>query len=137
MSLVIRKAASSDIKDIKKILSCYYLDTDKVGEDLPEFIVAVSDGTVVACASLDTMELRSIAVLPAYRNRGIGSKLVDSILEGVTDIVYLRTASPVFFEKKGFYRLKNAMKKIIWKECADCDRFDKCTQTLMELRPAQ
>ncbi len=137
MNLEIRKAKSCDIKDIKRILSFYYLDTEKVEENLSEFIVAVSEGTIAGCACLDTGELRSIAVLPAYRNRGIGSKLVDSILERAacfTDTVYLRTTSPVFFERKGFRRLQNAEKKIIWEECAECDRFDKCTQTMMEIK---
>ncbi len=133
MNIEIRKAISSDIKDIKRILSFYYLDTEKVEDELAGFIVAVSDGTVVACASMDAVELRSIAVLPAYRNRGIGSRLMDWILEQA-DTIYLRTTSPMFFEKKGFHRLQNAVKKVTWEECAECDRFDKCAQTMMEIR---
>ena len=82
------------------------------------------------------MELRSIAVLPAYRNKGIGSKLVEAILEHakeLTDVIYIRTTSPVFFEKKGFVRLPDKEKKIIWKDCELCDKFDICRQTMMKL----
>ncbi len=137
MDIKIRKATSSDIKDIKRILSFYCLDTGSVEKNLPEFIVAVQEEKIVGCACLDIsdiVELRSIAVLPNYRNKGIGSKLVDSILTRAAELtgtVYLRTTSPVFFEKKGFRRLKDDEKKSIWKDCAECDRFDICKQTLM------
>ena len=134
----IRKATPSDIRDIKKLLSFYCLDTEKVEKNLPEFIVAVKDGITVGCACLDVsriVELRSIAILPSYRNKGIGSELVNVLLKRaaeITDKVYLRTTSPVFFEKKGAHRIQNDEKKIIWKECDECDKFDICKQVLMK-----
>ncbi len=138
MDIELRKAAQADIKDIKTLLSFYYLDTEKVEKNLPEFIVAVLDKKTVGCACLDigdVLELRSIAVLPAYRNKGIGSRLVDAVLTRaaeVTDAVYLRTTSPAFFEKKGFVRLPNEEKKLVWNECAQCDKYEVCRQTLMK-----
>jgi len=48
----------------------------------------------------------------------VGSKLVDAVLKraaDLTDTVYLRTTSPVFFERKGFTKLQNSEKKNIWK----------------------
>jgi amino-acid N-acetyltransferase len=135
----IRKATEADIKDIKTILSFYFLDTDNVAKNLPEFIVAENDTKSLGCACLDIgniVELRSIAVLPAYRNKGVGSKLVGAVLERakeITDVVYLRTTSPVFFEKKGFVRLPDKEKKVIWKDCEQCDKFDICRQTMMKL----
>ena len=139
MDIKIRKATSSDVKEIKKILSFYYLDTETVDKNLPEFIVAVQDEKIIGCACLDisdVVELRSIAILPNYRNKGIGSKLVDTILTRASELtgtVYLRTTSPAFFEKKGFKRLANGEKKAIWEDCAECNRFDVCKQTLMKL----
>src|SRR5659263_711501 len=140
MDLTIRKATEADLKDIKTILSFFFLDTDNVEKNLPEFIVAENDTKTLGCACLDIgniVELRSIAVLPAHRNKGVGSKLVDSILERakkITDVVYLRTTSTVFFEKKGFVRLANNEKKVVWKDCEECDRFDICRQTMMKKR---
>jgi amino-acid N-acetyltransferase len=137
MDIELRKATPADIKNIKTLLSFYYLDTEKVEKNLPEFVVAVLDKKTVGCACLDigdVVELRSIAVLPSYRNIGIGSRLVDAILSRaaeVTDAVYLRTTSPAFFEKKGFVRLPDEEKKLIWNECAHCDKYDICRQTLM------
>jgi len=138
MDIVIRKATQADLKDIKTILSFYYLDTENVEKNLPEFIIAQMNDKIIGCACLDVgdvVELRSIAVLPSYRNKGIGSKLADTVLkraEDLTDIVYLRTTSPVFFEKKRFKRLPGNEKKVIWKDCAQCDKYDICKQTVMK-----
>jgi|SRR5659263_27375 len=139
MDLTIRKATEADIKDIKKILSFFFLDTDTVEKNLPEFIVAQNETKTLGCACLDIgniVELRSIAVLPAYRNKGVGSKLVEAVLgraKELTDVIYLRTTSPVFFEKKGFVRLPDKEKKVIWKDCEECDKFDICRQTMMKI----
>ena len=138
MDLKIRKATEADIKDIKTILSFFFLDTDNVEKNLPEFIVAENETKVLGCACLDIgdiVELRSIAVLPSYRNKGVGSKLVEVILERakeLTDVIYLRTTSPVFFEKKGFVILANNEKKVVWKDCEECDKFDICRQTILK-----
>ena len=139
MEIDIRKATQADLKDIKTILSFYYLDTENVEKNLPEFIVAQTNNKIIGCACLDlgdVVELRSIAILPSYRNKGVGSKLVDAILEraeDLTDTVYLRTTSPVFFEKKGFTKLQNSEKKTIWKDCTQCDKYDICRQTVMKM----
>ncbi len=138
MNIEIRKATEADIKDIKILLSFYYLETEKVEKTLPEFIVAVLDNKIVGCACLDieeVVELRSIAVHPGLRNKGIGSRLVDAIASRAAELsesVYLRTTSPGFFEKKGFQRLPDEEKKVIWNECMQCDKFDICRQTLMK-----
>ena len=143
MNINIRKATPIDVKEIKRILSFYTLDTEKVEKNLPEFIVAVLEEKIVGCACLDvgdTVELRSIAVLPNYRNKGIGSKLVDAILTragDLSDTVYLRTTSPFFFEKKGFHSVQNEEKKIVWNECAVFDKFDICRQTMMRINLRQ
>ena len=133
-----RAATPGDIKEIKKILSFYCLETEKVGKNLAEFKVTVLNEKIVGCACLDVgdvVELRSIAVLPGYRNYGIGSQLADAVLHRaatLTDTVYLRTTSPGFFEKKGAMRLGHEDKKMIWNDCADCDKFDICKQVLMK-----
>jgi len=139
MDIDIRKATQADLKDIKTILSFYYLDTENVEKNLPEFIIAQMNNKIVGCACLDlgdVVELRSIAVLPSYRNKGVGSKLLGAILEraqDLTNIVYLRARSPVFFEKKGFKRLQNCEKKVVWKDCMQCEKYDICKQKIMKI----
>jgi amino-acid N-acetyltransferase len=139
MDISIRGATAADVRDLKKLLSFFCLETDNVENNLPEFLAAVRDNKIVGCVCLDIgdiVELRSIAVLPGYRNKGIGSQLVDAILKrasGVTDTIYLRTTSPVFFEKKGFLRMHEDMKKELWKDCAECDKFEICRQIMMKI----
>ena len=141
MDIKIREAKQSDIKDIKRLLSFYFLDTEELENNLPGFIVAILDGETVGCAELylgDVVELGAIAVLPAHRNKGIGSKLVDSILERaakLTDNLYLRTTNPAFFRKMGFTVIQDTEKKNVWKDCMACDKFDRCRQTLMKINP--
>ncbi len=138
MDVQIRAATPEDIKEIKRILSFYFLETEKVEKNLAEFKVVVLDEKIVGCACLDAedvVELRSIAVLPNYRNKGIGSLLVDAVMASaakIADEVYLRTTSPVFFEKKGAVRIRNDDKKQIWLECKECDKFIVCKQTPMK-----
>ena len=135
---MLRAATPGDIKEIKKILSFYCLETEKVEKNLADFKVAVLNERIVGCACLDVgdvVELRSIAVLPNYRNKCIGSQLADAVLyraAKLTNTVYLRTTSPGFFDKKGAVRLGHEDKKMIWNDCADCDKFDICKQVLMK-----
>ena len=139
MDIEIREATKSDIKNIKRLLSFYFLDTDDVEKNLSGFIVAVLDSETVGCAGLyidDVVELGAIAVLPAHRNKGIGSKLVDSILErakGLNDTLYLRTTNPSFFRKMGFTVIQDSERKNVWKECMNCDKLDRCRQTVMKI----
>jgi amino-acid N-acetyltransferase len=139
MDIDIRKAIQADLKDIKTILSFYYLDTENVEKNLPEFIIAKTNNKIIGCACLDLgdiVELRSIAIIPSYRNKGAGSKLVDAILkraEGLVDSVYLRTTSPAFFLKKGFKILPDTEKQNLWKDCAQCDKYDICRQKVMKI----
>lgn len=139
MDIKLRKAVSSDIKDIKKLLSFYCQETENVEKSLSGYMVAILGEKIAGCACLNSgniVELQSIAVLPNYRNMGIGSQLVDTILKRaieISDKIYLRTTSPAFFEKKGFRKLPHDMKKTIWKDCAECDKFNICKQTLMGL----
>ncbi len=142
MDIDIRKATQADLKDIKRILSFYFLDTGNVEKNLPEFIIAQMNNKIVGCACLDlgdVVELRSIAVLPSYRNKGVGSKLVDAILkraQDLTKLVYLRTSSPLFFEKKGFKILQNNEKKVVWKDCLQCEKYDICRKTIIKIETA-
>ncbi len=136
----IRNASTSDIPYIKSILSQYILETELVEENIDQFIVAENGGKVVGCACLDNsaglMELRSIAVLPAWKNKGIGRRLFKTLeqrAKGMTDRIYVRTTARGFFDKMGFRALDNSQKPILWQDCADCDKLDICMQVPMVL----
>ena len=114
---MIRKARIRDVRTIHKILQEY---GDR-GELLPrpfsvlydhlrDFYVFEAEGRVVGCCALqfcweDLAEIRSLAVRPEMTRQGIGSQLVQAVLEeakafGVTRVFSL-TYRPGFFEQFG------------------------------------
>ncbi|MCL7413735.1 MAG: GNAT family N-acetyltransferase [ANME-2 cluster archaeon] len=140
MNVSIRNAIISDIPSIKSILSQYILETELVEDNIDQFIVAKNRGRIVGCACLDTgagvVELRSIAVLPGWKNKGLGRRLLETLeqrAKGMTGRIYVRTTARGFFEKMGFRALDNSQKPVLWQDCAECDRFDVCMQVPMVL----
>ena len=140
MIVNIRSAGTGDIPDIKIILSQYILETELVDDSIDRFVVAKTGGRIVGCAclisSMGMVELRSIAVLPGWKNKGIGRRLFDTLeqrAKGMTDRIYVRTTSRGFFEKMGFKALDDSQKPVLWQDCADCDKLDVCMQVPMVL----
>ena len=140
MTVNIRSAETCDIPDIKRILSQYILETELVDDNIDRFVVAETGGRIVGCAclisSMGIVELRSIAVLPGWKNKGIGRRLFETLMqraEGMTDRIYVRTTSWGFFEKMGFEALDDSQKPVLWQDCADCDKLDVCMQVPMVL----
>ncbi len=140
MTVNIRSAETCDIPDIKSILSQYILETELVDDNIDQFVVAETGGRIVGCACLDTnmslVELRSIAVLPGWKNKGIGRRLFETLMQranAMADLIYVRTTARGFFDKMGFRALDNSQKPVIWQECADCDKLDVCMQVPMVL----
>lgn len=145
---MIRKARIRDVKTIHKILQEY---GDR-GELLPrpfsvlydhlrDFYVFEADGRVVGCCALqfcweDLAEIRSLAVRPEMSRQGIGSQLVQAVLEeakafGVTRVFSL-TYRPGFFEQFGFRRIDRSELPIkIWADCILCVKFPDCDETAM------
>ncbi|MDF1532273.1 MAG: GNAT family N-acetyltransferase [ANME-2 cluster archaeon] len=143
MTVNIRNAITSDIPYIKSILSQYILEAELVEENVDQFIVAEKEDKVVGCACLDNsagvVELRSIAVLPGWKNNGTGRRLFKTLeqrAEGMADRIYVRTTARGFFEKMGFRALDNSQKPVLWQDCAGCDKLGVCMQVPMvrELR---
>ncbi|MCD4809388.1 MAG: GNAT family N-acetyltransferase [Methanosarcinales archaeon] len=140
MTVNIRSAGTGDIPDIKSILSQYILETELVDDNIDRFVVAETGCRIVGCACLisimDVIELRSIAVLPAWKNKGIGRRLFETLMQGakgMTDRIYVRTTARGFFEKMGFWALDDSQKPVLWQDCADCDKLDVCMQVPMVL----
>jgi amino-acid N-acetyltransferase len=140
VNLNIRNVGTGDIPDIKSILSQYILETELVEDNIDQFVVAETGGRIVGCAclisSMGIVELRSIAVLPTWKNNGIGRRLFETLMQrakGMTDRIYVRTTARGFFEKMGFEALDDSQKPVLWQDCADCDKLDVCMQVPMVL----
>ncbi len=140
MNLNIRSAGTGDIPDIKSILAQYILETELVEDNIDQFVVAETGGRIVGCACLDSnpglVELRSIAMLPGWKNKGIGRRLFETLMQrarGMTDRIFVRTTARGFFEKMGFEALDGSQKPVLWQDCAECDKLDVCMQVPMVL----
>lgn len=78
----IRKAEANDIFSIVKILDESSGDKKDI---IPEqFLIAGLEGNLLGCVRIvktsETFKLASLVVIPNYRNKGIGSNLLQTIL---------------------------------------------------------
>lgn len=105
-----------------------------------------SVATLVGCAALqlvnhDLAEVRSVALDPAYRGRGLGRALVLALLEEAEHIhlprVFCLTREVTFFARLGFQEVpKENFPDKVWTDCRLCPRRHACDETAMEIRLA-
>lgn len=138
--ILIRKAGKPDLPSIQRLLSTYFLDME--GLEAEDFVLAEVDEKVIGCTTLiksrfrgnEFLEIHSIAVHPNFRGKGVGTRLIKCLLTTIEDSgcdLYVRTTAPVFFEKLNFKKISNSEKLLLWKDCENCEHFEKCTQHAM------
>jgi amino-acid N-acetyltransferase len=107
----VRSAQPDDLPAIEELLQQSGLPTAAVGAWLSHFLVADSEGEVVAVAGLESYGpsalLRSVAVNSAWRGSGLARQLIDRLLaeaqqQGVDDIYLLTTTAEHYFPRLGF-----------------------------------
>lgn len=110
-SVTLRPATESDLSQIERLLSASHLPLAGVTAALPGFIVADSDGTIVGTAALESCDdyalLRSVAVSPEWRSRGLGRALVSRVIadgeaRGLHALYLLTTTAERYFPSFGF-----------------------------------
>jgi amino-acid N-acetyltransferase len=120
VSVVVRRARTGDVLAIRALVDVYAVDgilLDKamvtLYEDVQEFDVAELDGQIVGCGARhvlwsDLAEVRTVAVDPSHRKRGIGHLLIESLLQRARDLdvrrVFCLTFEVDFFAAHGFQR---------------------------------
>ncbi len=124
MDVFIRPARTSDVRRIRELVDLYSARrillskaTVTLFEDVPDFLVAERDGRVVGCGAMhviweDLGELRTLAVDPGLRGRGVGSALVDALLDRARALgvgrVFCLTFETEFFSRAGFVEIDSA-----------------------------
>lgn len=107
----LRAARAEDAGAIERLLIASSLPTAGVAEALDGFIVAESSGEIVGVAGLETggdsALLRSVAVAPAWRSRGLGRALVTRAIataesRGLRALYLLTTTAEQYFPSFGF-----------------------------------
>jgi amino-acid N-acetyltransferase len=115
--VVVRRASTADVPEIKRLVDTYsgriLLEKNLVTlyEAVQEFWVAELGGEVVGCGALhvlwsDLGEVRTVAVDPEVRGKGIGHAIVDRLLEVARELqlqrLFVLTFETEFFGRHGF-----------------------------------
>ncbi|NGP06209.1 amino-acid N-acetyltransferase [Rhodococcus sp. 14C212] len=115
--MLVRRARTGDIPEIKRLVDIYsgkiLLEKNLVTlyESVQEFWVAETPGTVVGCGALhvlwsDLGEIRTVAVDPRVKGRGVGhlvvSRLIDVARELELERLFVLTFEVEFFGRHGF-----------------------------------
>lgn len=107
----IRRARPDDLGCIERLLLESGLPTAGVANALDGFLVAEHDDTVVGVAGVEDCGefglLRSTAVAPAWRSRGLGRQIVERAIaesegKGMRSLYLLTTTAERYFPGFGF-----------------------------------
>jgi amino-acid N-acetyltransferase len=107
----LRPAQISDLPAIEQLLTTSQLPLAGVRDSLPNFVVAEASGAIVGTAALeiccDDALLRSVAVAPEWRSRGLGRALVTRVIanaeaRGLHALYLLTTTAEHYFPSFGF-----------------------------------
>ena len=113
----IRRAKSSDLSAVERLLTASDLPTDGVRDNFSGFVVADDNGAIAGAIGLEKYGsvalLRSAVVAPDHRGTGVGRKLVEQLLEraeeaGVDELYLLTTTAEKYFPRFGFTRITRA-----------------------------
>ena len=125
---MIRRATLDDIDAIVAVVNTntdrlLARDRDEIAQLLDAFWVAEVDGRVVGCCCLEVYspkiaELRSLAVIPAFRGRGLGAALTDAAVgeakqRGIPQVLVV-TSNREFFERLNFGPCLNEKYALFW-----------------------
>jgi amino-acid N-acetyltransferase len=146
----VRAAAEADVQVIADIINVYARQghllprsAENIRASLPNWLVAEVDGAVVGIGSLLTMsptlvEVRSLAVLPAYHRYGVGGALVRGLVEQARargiPTVFALTRAVQFFERMGFaVTATERFPEKVWKDCVICPLKERCDEIAVVL----
>jgi len=144
---VIRKAVIGDVQRIQRLVNLYATKGKMLGLSLSEIYDQVRDFSVAegprrallgVCALHvvwdDLAEIRSLAVDPKSRRRGLGGALVEHCLGEARTLriprVFALTYQADFFRRLGFERVdKGELPHKVWRDCLKCSKFPNCDET--------
>jgi amino-acid N-acetyltransferase len=154
-SVLVRKASMRDIPKMLAVINSYAANgimlprTEfEMSENIRDFSVAYDGDLLAGCGALHfytptTAEVRSLAVLPDVKGRGIGRALVDALAaeaqENDLEAIFAFTYVPRFFGKLGFSPVERGELPLkVWKDCLRCPKFNNCDEiaVLKRLKPS-
>jgi len=147
---VIRKARIQDVAAIHRLINFWAekgemlaRSLNEIYENLRDYFVYCEDEKVLGCAALHIMwedlgEVKSVAVVPEYQNKGIATQLLKRCLAEAEELglprVFALSFKPQFFVQKGFEVIdKNTLPQKVWTECIKCPKFPDCNETAVQI----
>lgn len=144
--ITVRPATAADARQIYEIVNEHARQGhllprtyESIRASLADWLVAEVGGAVVGVCALLLLtpalaEVRSLAVLPAYRGRDIGGLLVRGLLDQArarsVPTVFALTRAVSFFTRLGFaITSKDRFPEKVWKDCANCPLKHACDET--------
>jgi len=131
-----------------KLINYYAQKGEMLGRPLIElyssirdFVVAENEDAIIACGALaviwnDLAEIRTMAVHPDFQRQGIGTTMVNMMLQEARNLemprVFCLTYQPGFFKKMGFKDIdKHELPHKVWKDCINCPKFPDCDENAL------
>lgn len=144
----IRPAKLTDIPPLLELINNYAANgimlprTEfEMAENIRDFQVAWEDGVLAGCGALHfytpySGEVRSLAVNPNLKTRGLGRMLVESLEAEAraNDLhsLFAFTYVDGFFRKLGFQEIdRGELPLKAWKDCLRCPKFQACDEIAM------
>lgn len=119
----VRPASTADVRDIRRLVDAYAGDGPRLlrknmvtlYEDVQEFWVAVDGAQVIGCGAVhvlweDLAEIRTLAVDPSHQRSGVGSMILETLLDRARALgvkrVFCLTFATGFFGRHGFVEIE-------------------------------
>jgi amino-acid N-acetyltransferase len=145
MSVVCRKALPQDVDALYELIRGYAASgimlprsREALTRNIDTFFVTQDEDRLIGCGSLcrlgsDLVEIRSLGIVDGYKGQGIGSRLVDALMEearvlGIPKVMAL-TYETAFFQKNGFTIVtKEIFPEKVWTDCVNCPKQHACDE---------
>jgi amino-acid N-acetyltransferase len=145
---MIRKAKVADVEAMAQVINRRAaLDEllprshHHIYQNLRDFVVYERDGQILGTGAMhvlwsDIGEIRALAVAGPWQRQGIGTAIVQVLLEEARRLglprVFAFTYKPGFFERLGFYLVdKETLPRKVWGECIHCVKFPNCDEVAL------
>ena len=142
---VCRRATLDDVEELHRLIESYAekgimlpRSREALARHIDSFVVAEIEGEIVGCGSLfqlghDLVEIRSLGMKEGYKGYGIGTKLVDMLVEEArrreVPRVMALTYAVDFFLKNGFEVVdKDIFPEKVWTDCVNCPKRHACDE---------
>lgn len=146
--LIVRKAGMRDIHPLLVLINSYAAKgimlprTEfEMSENIRDFTVVYEQTRLIGCGALHfytptTAEVRSLAVDPVLKSRGIGRIIVESLEQEAVGnelhAIFAFTYVPEFFQRLGFAQVERGELPLkAWRDCLRCPKFQCCDEIAM------